>query len=207
MAFTDADCIADADWLRKIVQPLDDASVGIVGGRNLAVPPCNGVERFGEAIHDNKRAIEVFRPPYVITMNWCSPREVLERVGLFDERFQGIDEDVDLSYRIGQAGYALVYQPDAIVYHRNASTLPGLARKGFQHGFYSVQARKRHRRLLVALGHRQRVNGKAYVAIGSRLLDALRGVDRTESLCDAVFNAAKKLGKAAGAVRFGSLDL
>lgn len=207
VAFIDADCIADDEWLRNIVQPLDDLSVGIAGGTIYATRPCNWVERFGEAIHDHRQSIEVFRPPYVITMNWCSRLAVLQRLNLFDDRFKRT-EDVDLSFRVVQAGYSLVFQPDAIVWHRNVRTLPALFKKGFQHGFYSVQTGKRHEAFLAAtLGHRRRVNGRAYVAIGSRLLDSVRGVERAMSLCHAVFNSGKKLGKACGSVRFRYVDL
>ncbi|HYD47870.1 MAG TPA: glycosyltransferase, partial [Terriglobales bacterium] len=86
IAFTDADCRVDRDWLRQLVAPLTDASIGIVGGRILAGEQANFVERFGEWIHDHRRAIEQFRPPYAISMNWASRREVLLQAGLFDER-------------------------------------------------------------------------------------------------------------------------
>jgi len=88
IAFIDADCIADAGWLRNLVGPLQDNSVGIVGGRILSRRPCNSIEMFGEEIHDHQKAIEVFRPPYAISMNWASPRRVLVEVGLFDESFK-----------------------------------------------------------------------------------------------------------------------
>ncbi|MDQ5821152.1 MAG: glycosyltransferase [Actinomycetota bacterium] len=207
VAFIDADCVADEEWLRNIVRQLDDPSVGIAGGTIHAARPCNWVERFGEAIHDHRQSIEVFRPPYVISMNWCSRLAVLRRLNFFDERFQRT-EDVDLSYRVVQAGYSLVFQPDAIVWHRNVRTLPALFKKGFQHGYYSVQAGKRHAAFLSAtLGHRRRVNGRAYVAIGSHPLDSARGAERAMSLCHAVFDSGKKIGKACGSVRFRHVDL
>jgi cellulose synthase/poly-beta-1,6-N-acetylglucosamine synthase-like glycosyltransferase len=207
VAFTDADCIVDADWLRHIVASLDDPAVGATGGTILAARPCNWVERFGEAIHDHRKSIERFRPPYVITMNWCSRLSVLRRLDVFDERFRRA-EDVDLSYRLVEAGYSLVFQPDAIVYHRNARTLPSLLKEGFLHGFYSVQARKRHEHFLATVGHRRRrVNGRAFREIGSSVLDAVRGPSRAESLCAAVFDSGKKIGKACGSVRFGYVDL
>src|SRR5262249_268139 len=104
-------------------------------------------ELFGERIHDHRRAILVWKPPYVITMNWASPRAVLERVGLFDEGLLRC-EDVDLSYRIGAAGYRLAFAPDAVVYHRNERSVVGLFREGVQHGFYAVPVVRRHRVLI-----------------------------------------------------------
>lgn len=136
IAFTDADCTVSAAWLRALVLPLGDVRVGVAGGRILARRPCNRVERFGERIHDHFVSISQARPPTAITMNWASRRDVLERVGGFDERFLRC-QDADLSLRMVRAGLELVYVDDAIVYHRNESTLVGLIREGYVHGYYA----------------------------------------------------------------------
>jgi glycosyltransferase involved in cell wall biosynthesis len=84
IAFIDADCIADVGWLRSLVKPLQNQEVGICGGRILSKRPCNRIEEFGEQIHDHQKAIEEFKPPYVVSLNWASPRRVLLEAGLFD---------------------------------------------------------------------------------------------------------------------------
>src|SRR5690349_17711642 len=71
VAFTDADCVVDRRWLGNLVGALAEPDVGAVGGTILAVDPANAVERYGEGIHDHRLAIEVYRPPYAITMNWA----------------------------------------------------------------------------------------------------------------------------------------
>lgn len=202
VAFTDADCVVDPDWLAELVPPLAADGIGIVGGRILARPEANDVERFGEAIHDHRRAIEDLRPPYAITMSWASPRGVLEALGGFDPRFVRC-QDIDLSYRIVQAGYRLVYAPGAVVYHRNESTLGGLFREGFVHGFHGVRARKRHEAFLTGLGH-SRLGRPRYRELAGSLLAYLR---RETEPWEPVFNCGRKAGKLAGSVRFGHLDL
>jgi glycosyltransferase involved in cell wall biosynthesis len=205
VAFTDADCVVDPDWLARLVVPLEDPRVGIAGGTILARPPANDVERFGEAIHDHRKAIELYRPAYAITMSWASRREVLRELGGFDERFRRA-EDVDLSYRVVQAGYALAFVEEAIAYHRNEASLPGLFGEGFAHGFHGVRARKRHQDFLRQFGH-SNIDGRAYANIGSRLRDWAQGRDPGRSSADAVFNSGKKAGKLLGSLRFGHLDL
>ena len=205
VAFTDADCVVDPDWLSFLVGPLRDPSLGIVGGTILARPPANDIERFGEAIHDHRMAIEMYRPPYAITMSWASRREVLHELGGFDERFRR-GEDCDLSYRLTQAGYAMAFVPEAVVQHRNESTLPGLFREGFAHGFHGVRVSKRHQEFLRQFGH-GRVNGRAYADIGSRLRDWGRGRDRTRASSEVAFNSGKKAGKLIGSVRFRHVHL
>jgi N-acetylglucosaminyl-diphospho-decaprenol L-rhamnosyltransferase len=44
-------------------------------------------------------------------------REVLDKTGGFDERFFMYAEDIDLSYRIGQAGYTNYYVADTTILH------------------------------------------------------------------------------------------
>lgn len=205
IAFIDADCIADTAWLRNLVEPLRSQSVGISGGAILSRRPCNRIEIFGEKIHDHQKAIEVYKPSYAISMNWASRRSVLLEAGLFNEAFQRC-EDVSLSMRIDQLGYELVYQPSAIIYHRNEHTLPGLFREGFQHGLWGVKCISEHRAIIRGSGHK-RVNLHSYKAIGANLMIAMTGERRMTALCQATFDIGKKAGKFAGTFRFRYIDL
>jgi glycosyltransferase involved in cell wall biosynthesis len=193
IAMTDADCVVDRHWLRNLVQPLEDESVGIVGGRILSRKPCNRIEKFGETIHDHQKAIEVFKPPYVITMNWASPRKVLLDTGLFDETYIRC-EDVDLSQRVLERGYRLVYEHRAVVFHRNERSLTGLFREGFQHGKWSVKHSKHHCGRNRGSG-RRRINFCSYREIGANLWAALFSTQRVNALCQATFDTGKNSAK------------
>jgi len=52
-------------------------------------------------------------------------KEVLEKVGFFDDRYFLYYEDADLSERIKRAGYKIYYVPKAILFHVNASSSGG----------------------------------------------------------------------------------
>jgi cellulose synthase/poly-beta-1,6-N-acetylglucosamine synthase-like glycosyltransferase len=205
VAFTDADCVVHPSWLRSIVLPLRDHGVGIVGGRILARRPSNEIEAYGERIHDQGRAINEFVPPYVITMNWSSRVSLLEEVGLFNEELTR-GEDVDLSWRILQLGYRLVYEPDAVVYHRHEKSLSGLFCKGFVHGYHAPRIHKRHEALLQRFGFR-RWYASGYLAVLRSFVDYMVGRDPTRSICYATFNLGKKTGKLVGSVRWGYPEL
>jgi GT2 family glycosyltransferase len=45
-------------------------------------------------------------------------REMLDKIGFFDEEFFLIHEDTDLSFRANLAGWKVIYIADAIVYHK-----------------------------------------------------------------------------------------
>lgn len=55
-------------------------------------------------------------------------KEVLEKVGLFDEDYFLYYEDADLNERIKRAGYKIYYVPEAILRHENASSSGGAGR-------------------------------------------------------------------------------
>jgi glycosyltransferase involved in cell wall biosynthesis len=205
VAMTDADCVVDPNWLRFLIPWLENRSVGIVGGTILSKRPCNTIEQFGERIHDHHRAINVYEPPYVITMNWASRRSLVSQCCFFDDSFiRG--EDVDLSYRIFQAGHKLNFSPEAIVYHSNEHTYSGLFHEGFLHGFYSVQVIKKHQILLATFGHRG-INRGSYLTLLSSLKRSILGVQAADARCDFVFNSGKKVGKIVGSIRFRYVDL
>lgn len=173
VALTDADCVVDRQWLRHLVAPLRDAGVGIVGGRILSVRPCNAIEAFGERIHDHARALNEITPPYAITMNWAARRAVLERVGLFNEALLR-SSDVDCSYRMVDAGYRLVYAPDAVIYHRNERTPWGLLHEGYVHGFHAPAVQQLHAAFLRRVrAARARAAGAPAVQPRERWSDAL----------------------------------
>jgi len=52
-------------------------------------------------------------------------REVLEKVGLFDDRYFLYYEDADLNERIQMAGYEIYYVPSAVLTHVNAASSGG----------------------------------------------------------------------------------
>lgn len=50
-------------------------------------------------------------------------KEVFDRIGLFDETFESLAEDVDLNARARLAGMSTVFVPSAVVYHHGSATL------------------------------------------------------------------------------------
>lgn len=195
IVFTDADCVVDPTWLARLVAPLDDPTVGLVGGRILSVEPCNRIERFGERIHDQRRAIEDFDLPYAIGMNWASPRAVLDRVGLFDEALLRC-EDVDLAWRIGSAGHRIVYSHDACVRHRNESTFRGLFAEGAAHGAAAIALLSR-----AGSGFYAPRTFDSFLRVGRSLARTMIGPGRHTAACELVFDAGKLYGAVAGRLR------
>jgi GT2 family glycosyltransferase len=129
----------DTEVDREWIAVLDDAllaEAGIVGSLALlpggefiqhaggAVEWPLGVARhlgYGEALGREWRRVS--HPDFVTAAAMGIHRQVLQQVGLFDERFwPGYYEDADLCYRARTAGYSVRYLPDAILIHQESAS-------------------------------------------------------------------------------------
>jgi cellulose synthase/poly-beta-1,6-N-acetylglucosamine synthase-like glycosyltransferase len=204
IAFTDADCVVDKDWLKHIVRPLEDNSIGIVGGEILAKHPCNKIEEFYGKLHDHKKAAEGGMP-YSITINWASRKSVFKETGLFDESFLR-GQDTDLSFRILRSGYKFFYEPRAIVYHRFPKTLAGLFYKAYLSGFYSIKFYKKHEEYHKRLGIKG-LHTRTHKQNILRLYNYIQRKNPDDSILYFTHYAGRTLGKIAGSIRFFYLDI
>jgi len=111
VAFTDDDCRAAPHWLASLLEaaPGPDA---FLQGRTAPDPE----ER--QLLHGLARSMDVAEPTgWFETCNMAYPRELLERLDGFDERFDFGGEDTDLAYRAIAAGAQPRFLEDAIVWH------------------------------------------------------------------------------------------
>lgn len=118
IAYTDSDCFADPYWLTHLVYPLVHSTAAGVGGPNLtpddgwlaacvaAAPgqPCQVLESDVIAEH-------------VPGCNMAFQRQALEDIGGFDARYIKAGDDVDLCWRLRDAGHTITFAPGAFVWH------------------------------------------------------------------------------------------
>jgi GT2 family glycosyltransferase len=139
VVFTDDDCRPDPRWLERLVAAAQANPGKIVQGATLPDPR---EEHLFSRPH--VRTLQVDPPSREVqTCNVVYERELLERLGGFDERAI-TGEDIDLSIRAREAGAGLVGVPWAVTYHAiEALSLLGKIRSQhkWQHLAYVV---KRH---------------------------------------------------------------
>jgi glycosyltransferase involved in cell wall biosynthesis len=124
VAFTDDDCRPEAGWLEALVAEARRAAGQVVQGATRPEPHEAAILA---APHVRTLRIEPVGP-FAQTCNILYPRELLERLGGFDE-VAVAGEDVELSLRARAAGAGIVAAPGAVVYHAVEShTLPGIMR-------------------------------------------------------------------------------
>lgn len=113
VAFTDDDCRPAPDWLERGLEAAAANPNAVIQGR---------VEKDPDQLHElNPFAhwLEVHDADQGFpTANIFYPRELLERLGGFDESFaRAAGEDTDLGWRAVEAGAGVVFAEDALVYH------------------------------------------------------------------------------------------
>lgn len=118
LAFIDADCLADPDWLAQAEQALADPAAQILGGdvRIAYVDPAHltALEAY-ESIFAYRMDRYIAKMGFTGTGNLVVRREVMDRVG----PFAGITvaEDMDWGQRATGMGLTIRYVPQMKVYH------------------------------------------------------------------------------------------
>ncbi len=137
VAFTDADCIADGQWLRALTRPFAAPQVAGVAGKVADYEPSTLVEKF--TVHAQPLGKKSVGPLLsMITANVAYRRSVLNQVGGFrSELYTGAD--VDLGWQVQQLPDCQVqYVTDAIVYHKHRTTFAGLRRQYHRYGYSEI---------------------------------------------------------------------
>lgn len=139
IAFIDADCIANALWIKEIKKSFEEGD-DIVAGKTI---------KFGAGGFSDIPRVAMYHKNGDITYPSCNlayRKEILEKIGGFDHWFIEA-EDVDLNYAAVEHGYNITYNNNAIVYHRARETLFGFIKQSFWYGFSRKQLTMKHGRL------------------------------------------------------------
>jgi GT2 family glycosyltransferase len=118
VAYTDSDCFADPDWLTRLVYQLERSGAAAVGGPNLTpddgwlaacVAACPGQPTH---VLESDQVAE-----HIPGCNMAFRREVLLAINGFDRLYRQAGDDVDLCWRLQQAGMWITFAPGAFVWH------------------------------------------------------------------------------------------
>jgi cellulose synthase/poly-beta-1,6-N-acetylglucosamine synthase-like glycosyltransferase len=125
IAFTDADCRPEPDWLYNLIQPFRDENIGIVAGEILALTGDSILEQYAEKqqILSQKHTLENKFLPYGQTANLAIRKTIFQEVGIF-RPYLTTGGDADICWRVlQQTNYKIHLAENAIVKHRHRSTL------------------------------------------------------------------------------------
>jgi lipopolysaccharide/colanic/teichoic acid biosynthesis glycosyltransferase/glycosyltransferase involved in cell wall biosynthesis len=153
--FTDADCEPAPDWIEQMTAPLADPDVVGAKGtyRTCQREP---MARFVQIEYEDKydRLARQSRIDFVDTYSAAYRRTVFLENGGFDPVFSTASvEDQELSFRLSQKGYRLVFAPAAIVYHQHDRTIGEYVRRKFGIGYWKALLVRWHPEKVVRDSH------------------------------------------------------
>lgn len=141
IAFTDADCIPERDWLENLIKVFDDGIVGVGGGtknigkglweKSIALALDSF---FGSANSVQDRVFKAKR--FVKSISGCNSvyrKEDLLKVGGFNVALS-INEETELNIRLTKLG-KLLYTPNAIILHNQDRDLRDFAKRNYSFGY------------------------------------------------------------------------
>lgn len=150
VVFVDADCVPQGGWIEGLLAHFADPAVGAVAPRVVSPAAGTGALEVYESVRSSldlgEREAPVrpgSRVPYVPTACLAVRREALSEVGGFDEGLR-FGEDVDLVWRLHEAGWSVRYEPAASVVHPPRATLSAWLRQRFDYGRSAAPLATRH---------------------------------------------------------------
>ncbi len=177
----DQDVIVRAGWMRRLTEALDDPAVAAAQGYYTSDPRATRCARaMGLDLEQRYSAIAPGDTGHVCTGNSAYRASALHQVGLFDETF-GYGYDNDMSYRLRDAGYRLVFCPDARSIHR--------WREGFV-GYIVQQYGFGYGRIDIVAKHPRRVAGDSVSPAGMMMHPLLMALALAGALAAAVIALA-----------------
>lgn len=189
LAFTDADCWPEEDWLKCGVARLSgDPALGLVAG-HVELVPRDPRRPTGAELYDMTYALRqrdyLEKQHFGATANLFTRRPVIAAVGPFDAALKSRG-DYEWGRRVHAAGHGQVYAPEVVVRHPARGTLRAMAAKA-----------RRQRGGLVAVGDISPAWGNRLWRWANHLLPIKPGAD--------VRAAARRFGRLAALRFYGAI--
>ncbi|MCX6799370.1 MAG: glycosyltransferase [Candidatus Diapherotrites archaeon] len=164
--FVDSDCIADKNWLAEMLAPFGNKEVAGVQG----IYKCRQKELIARMtqLEIEERYIKMAKSKYIDFIGSYSAgyrKSVFEEMKGFDTSFpMASGEDTDLSFRIHAAGYKMVFNKKAFVYHTHPTTLKKYLKVKFYRAFWRTKIYKKHMKKMAGDSYTSQVM-KAQIAL------------------------------------------
>ena len=140
LAYTDDDCLPDEDWLGRLAGAFDDPRWVAAGGPNIPPPARNRIEELVAAAPGAPTHVLITdeEAEHLPGCNLAIRKSALQAIGGFHPDFRAAGDDVDVCWRLREAGGRLRFVPDAVVWHHRRFTARAYLRQ--QSGYGQAEA-------------------------------------------------------------------
>jgi GT2 family glycosyltransferase len=140
VAYLDDDAWPDPHWAHYLADTFDRKGSAAVGGPNIPPPDANAVAE--SVAHSPGGPIQVLvsdtEAEHIPGCNFSIRKDVLTELGGFDPQFRAAGDDVDLCWRLQEAGHRISFNPAATVWHHRRNSVRAYWRQ--QRGYGRAEA-------------------------------------------------------------------
>lgn len=165
LAYTDDDCMPDADWLAHLALAFQrDPEAAAIGGPNLPPPAETLTQACVTAAPGapTQVMLDDFEAEHVPGCNLAVLRSAFEAIGGFEERYQCAGDDVDFCWRLQIRGRHIGFTSAAFVWHYRRPTVREYLKQQAGYGRAEAILMKRHSKRFSLLSGGARWFGTVY---------------------------------------------
>lgn len=155
VAYLDDDAFPDEEWLYRLAMEFADDEVGAVGGPNLL--PDNSNDTAFCVSHSPGGPNHVLETDVVAEhvpgCNMAIRKSILHQLGGFDAQFRAAGDDVDMCWRIRDAGWTIRFCPTAVVFHHRRNTVAGYWKQQRGYGLAEAMLANKYPGRINSVGH------------------------------------------------------
>ncbi|MCX8073137.1 MAG: glycosyltransferase [Candidatus Binatia bacterium] len=173
VAYTDSDCVVDPDWLTYLAYKFVSSDFAGVGGPNLPPPEDSAIAAYVAAAPGGPTHVLIDDEvaEHIPGCNMAFRKEALEKIGGFDPVHRAAGDDVDVCWRLQDAGYRIGFSAAAQVWHFRRNTVRAYLKQQMGYGQAEAQLYFKHPFRFNMLGQSQWI-GRIYGDIGLPVLSS-----------------------------------
>lgn len=139
LAFIDSDCTASSGWLRELVGGFTDPTLAAVGGLVDGMRDAGSLDRYEAVMSSLTLGTRVLTGAagddtfYLPSCNLLVRAEAFRSLAGFCPELH-VGEDVDLSWRLRDAGWRISYLPAGRIWHEHRSRFTSFLKRRFDYG-------------------------------------------------------------------------
>jgi len=144
IAYTDSDCIAEPDWIEKLMSMFEDGVTAVGGTYGIANPE----SKLAQLVHNEivyRHGQFEQEVDFLGSFNVAYRKKDFDEVGGFDEDFKiASGEDNDLAYRLHDTCGKLYFTREAVVNHYHPEKSWPYRRTQMRHGIWRMKIYAKH---------------------------------------------------------------
>ena len=153
VAFIDSDCVASSHWLRSLLPHFDDPAVALVAPRIVALDVPHPHSRDVAAYERARSSLDLGPQEALVCshgrLSWVPSAAMIARRAAIGAGFaedMRVGEDVDLVWRLQEAGWQVRYEPSSLVEHEHRSSYRTWGMRKVHYGTSAAVLGRRHGR-------------------------------------------------------------